>query len=47
MTGACASIADDRDAIRIFGGADATYAQTAKQDQITSFYRNFAAASCR
>lgn len=47
MAGRCASIADDRDAIRIFGGADATYAQTAKQDQITSYYRNFAAASCR
>jgi hypothetical protein len=47
LTGACATIANDRDAIRIFGGADASYAQMAKQDQITSYYRNFAAANCQ
>ncbi len=47
LAGGCASIADDRDAIRIFGGGDATYAQTAKQDQITSFYRTYAAANCQ
>ena len=46
LSGSCASITNDRDAIRIFGGGDTSYAQTAKQDQITSFYRNFAAANC-
>lgn len=46
LAGSCASIDDDRDAIRLFGGGDATYAQTAKQDQIMSFYQNFAAANC-
>jgi hypothetical protein len=46
LSGACASIANDRDAIRIFGGGDASYGQAAKQDAITSFYRNYAAANC-
>jgi len=46
LSGSCAAIGSDRDAIRIFGGGDASYAQTAKQDQITSYYRNFAAANC-
>jgi hypothetical protein len=46
LTGACASIASDRDAIRIFGGADASYGQAAKQDQIMSFYQDFAAENC-
>ncbi len=47
LSGSCAAIDDDRDAIRLFGGGDASYGQTAKQDQIMSFYRNFAAASCQ
>jgi len=46
LAGACTSIASDRDAIRIFGGGDASYAQTAKQDQIMSYYQNYAAANC-
>lgn len=46
LSGSCAQITSDRDAIRIFGGGDASYAQAAKQDQITSYYRTFAAANC-
>jgi hypothetical protein len=43
----CASIGDDREAITIFGGGDASYATTAKQNEIMSYYGNYAAANCQ
>jgi hypothetical protein len=46
LAGACATITSDRDAIRIFGGSDTSYAQTAKQDEIMSYYGAFKAANC-
>ncbi len=42
----CSSIGSDRDAIAIWGGGDASYSNPAKQDQILSYYQNFAAANC-
>ncbi|MDB4963570.1 MAG: hypothetical protein JWP01_3569 [Myxococcales bacterium] len=46
LAGACASITNDRDAIRRFGGGDASYGQTAKQDEIMSYYKAYKAANC-
>jgi len=46
LTGACASIASDRDAITIFGGGDTSYGQASKQDTIMSYYQDYAAANC-
>lgn len=46
LHGACASIADDRDAIATWGGGDARYSDPARQDQILSYYRQFASAHC-
>lgn len=43
----CSSIGSDRDAIRIYGGADTSYGTTAKQDQILSYYNSFAATNCK
>jgi hypothetical protein len=42
----CSSIQSDRDAIRIFGGADASYATTVKQDQVLSYFNNYRTAHC-
>lgn len=42
----CANIHGDRDAIRIFGGADTSYASTTKQDQILSAYESYRTANC-
>jgi hypothetical protein len=42
----CASIHSDRDAITVFGGGDASYGTTAKQDQILAYYGDFKAANC-
>jgi len=42
----CSSIHSDRDAITIFGGADASYATTTKQDQILSYFNTYRAAHC-
>lgn len=46
LSGACTSIQDDRDAITIYGGGDATYGQADKQNTILSLYEDFAAANC-
>ena len=46
LTASCATIHSDRDAITAFGGGDASYADPAKQDQILSYYQDYAAASC-
>jgi hypothetical protein len=46
LTASCAAIHSDRDAITVFGGGDSSYADPAKQDQILSYYQDFAAASC-
>lgn len=43
----CASIGDDREAITVFGGGDASYGTTAKQDEIMSYYGNYATANCQ
>lgn len=43
----CSSIGSDRDAIRIYGGGDPSYGGAAKQDQILSYYNNFATANCK
>jgi hypothetical protein len=42
----CANLHSDRDAIRIFGGADASYGTTTKQDQILSYFNNYKTANC-
>jgi hypothetical protein len=46
LAGACSTITNDRDAIRRFGGGDTSYGQTAKQDEIMSYYKNYKAANC-
>ncbi len=46
LASSCGAIDDDRDAIRIFGGGDSSYADPDKQDQILSLYENFAAGNC-
>jgi hypothetical protein len=46
LASSCGSIDDDRDAIRIFGGGDSSYADPAKQNLILSYYENFAAENC-
>lgn len=46
LTVSCASLHSDRDAIRIFGGADTSYATTAKQDQILAAWASYRSASC-
>jgi hypothetical protein len=43
----CATIGDDREAITVFGGGDASYGTTAKQDEIMSYYGNYKAANCQ
>jgi hypothetical protein len=43
----CASIGDDREAITIFGGGDASYGNAAKQDEIMSYYGDYKAANCQ
>jgi hypothetical protein len=42
----CSSLTSDRAAITAFGGADTSYATTAKQDQVLAPYTQFAAAHC-
>ena len=46
LASGCASITSDRTAITIYGGGDSSYATTAKQDQILSYYQQFKSASC-
>lgn len=46
MKSSCSSITSDRKAITIYGGGDASYASTAKQDQILNLYQLFKSASC-
>lgn len=42
----CASLHSDRDAITVFGGGDASYASTTKQDQILSYFNDYQSAHC-
>ena len=46
MRDSCASIADDREAIAVFGGGDASYGTAAKQNAIMAYFRDFRAESC-
>lgn len=46
LTVSCANIHSDRDAIRIFGGADTSYATTAKQDQVLAAWETYRTANC-
>lgn len=46
LASSCASLQSDRDAIRVFGGADPSYATTVKQDQVLSYFNDYRAAHC-
>ncbi|HEY3445957.1 MAG TPA: hypothetical protein VGK67_06300 [Myxococcales bacterium] len=46
LSSSCASMTSDRAAIAAFGGADASYQTTAKQDQILAAWVQFSAANC-
>lgn len=42
----CANLTSVRDAIRVFGGADTSYASPTKQNQILGLYESFRATNC-
>jgi hypothetical protein len=47
LAASCAAITDDRKAIAVFGGGDASYGTASKQDAILALYQSFKAASCK
>jgi len=47
LAASCASIGDDRKAITVFGGGDASYGTSSKQDAILSLYQSFETSSCK
>jgi hypothetical protein len=46
ISGSCASLTSDEDAIAIFGGGDASYSTPSKQATILKLWRDYQAASC-
>jgi hypothetical protein len=47
LSGSCGSITSDRDAIRIYGGGDSSYAQHSKQDRILRLFQDFEQQICQ